>query len=104
MTKEHLSLTQIDKQDLAIINEFYKLERQAKAIKVRQADLRADLVDIMEDYGVKSWENDHFKVTYIGESQRKSIDSTRLKKEAPEVFEEFQKTSTVKPSVRVTVK
>lgn len=101
MTNE---LTKIDKQDLVIIQEFYELEKQSKAIKARQADLRADLVDIMEDYGVKSWENDLFKITYVAPTSRKSIDSTSLKKEMPEVFNAYQKVSDVKANVRVTVK
>lgn len=97
-------LTKIDKQDLVIIQEFYELEKQSKAIKARQADLRADLVDIMEDYGVKSWENDLFKITYVAPTSRNSIDSASLKKEMPEVFNAYQKVSDVKANVRVTVK
>lgn len=104
MPKEQLSLTQIDKQDLAIIEEFYNLEKQAKEIKARQADLRADLVEIMEDYAVKSWENNLFKVTYVGTTSRQSLDSKALKTKYPDVYEEFTKESTVKPSVRITVK
>ena len=58
----------------------------------------------MEENGVKSIDNDLFKITYIEGYGRESIDSTRLKKEKPEIAAEYTKSSTVKASVRITLK
>ncbi|MGF3114756.1 hypothetical protein ACQV2R_05180 [Facklamia sp. P12937] len=99
-----MELTELNKQDLAIVTEFYELERQIKIAKERQALLRADLVDIMEDYNVKKWENEYFNITYVEPTMRESIDSSRLKKELPDVAEKYKKTSYVKASVRVKIK
>ncbi|MCR8969298.1 hypothetical protein [Facklamia sp. 7083-14-GEN3] len=99
-----MELTQLNKQDLAIVTEFYELERQIKLAKERQSLLRADLVDIMEDYNVKKWENEYFNITYVEPTTRESIDSTKLKKELPDVAEKYKKVSNVKASVRVKIK
>ena len=85
-----MELTELPKQDLAIITEFYELERQIQVAKGRQKLLRADLVDIMEDYGVKYWENNYFKVAYVAPTKRVSIDSTKLKKRSSRNCREIQ--------------
>ena len=58
----------------------------------------------MEENGVKSIDNNLFKITYIDSYSKESIDTTRLKKEKPEIAAEYIKVSTVKPSVRITLK
>ena len=58
----------------------------------------------MEERGVKSFENSYFKITYVAPVERVTIDSTRLKKEKPEIAKEYSKSSTTKASVRITLK
>ena len=97
-------LVQLSKQDLSIINEFYTIEKQIKELKAKQDVLRPDLVDIMEDYNIKSWENELFKATYVGESTTEIFDSAKFKEENPEVAKHYMKESKRKASVRVTLK
>ena len=52
----------------------------------------------------KSFENDDIKMTYIAATERKSIDSTKLKKEHPEIAEAYQKISQVKATVKIEIK
>ena len=58
----------------------------------------------MEQYNVKKFENDSVKFVYVEPTTRTSVDSTKLKKEQPEIYEKYLKTSNVSASVRITVK
>ena len=62
------------------------------------------LITAMEACHLKSWDNNLIKITYVAPTTRKSIDSTRLKKEKPDIAEEYTKESKVSASVRITVK
>ena len=74
-----------------------KLERQEKQLKY-------ELTKAMEAYGVKSFENDQIKMVYVAPSTRSTIDSTRLKKDHPDLAKEYSRISNVSASVRITVK
>ena len=58
----------------------------------------------MEAHGVKKWDNDVMTVTYTAPTTRTSIDSSKLKKELPDVFSKYSKTSNVKSSIRIKLK
>lgn len=79
--------------------ENLKKEAEAKASEMREA-----IINAMEANGLKSFENDRIKLTYTVPSERVSIDNTRLKKEKPEIFAEYQKISKVKAGLRITLK
>lgn len=79
--------------------ENLKKEAEDKASEMREA-----IINAMEANGLKSFENDRIKLTYTAPSERVSIDSTRLKKEKPEIFAEYQKISKVKAGLRITLK
>lgn len=85
----------------AVIKQFdlQKKEAEANAEKLRQM-----LLEKMREQGIKSFENDRIKLTYIEPTTRETIDSTRLKKEMPEIAEQYKKISNVKGSVRITLK
>lgn len=74
-----------------------KLERQEKQLKY-------ELTKAMEAYGIKSFENDYIKMVYVAPTTRSTVDSTRLKKDHPDLVKEYTKTSDVSASVRITVK
>lgn len=60
------------------------------------------MCELMEKQGVKSWECDGVKVTYVAPIDRLSVDSTKLKKNYPQVYTECQKLTKVKATVRIT--
>jgi hypothetical protein len=74
-----------------------KLEEQEKLMKKK-------LQEAMEQHGIKSFENEHVKFVYVAPTTRTTIDSTKLKKDHPELAEQYSKTSDVSASVRITVK
>jgi hypothetical protein len=66
--------------------------------------MREKLLEAMEQYGVKTFENDMLSVTYVAPTTRTTIDSTKLKKDMPEIAEKYQKVSDIKASIKITVK
>lgn len=80
------------------------IEEQKKAAEAQAQELRASLMQAMEENGVTNFENDCIKITYVAPTTRTSIDSAKLKKELPEIAEKYTKTSNVKASLRITLK
>lgn len=76
---------------------FKQLEKQYKEAKQK-------LHDAMEAYDIKKYETDVVTITRILPGERKSFDSTRFKKEHPELAKEYEKVSKTKGSVRITVR
>jgi 2C-methyl-D-erythritol 2,4-cyclodiphosphate synthase len=74
-----------------------KLEEQEKL-------MRKKLIEAMETYGVKKFENAQVAFTYVAPTTRISIDSTKLKKKYPAIAEECFKVSNVSASVKINVK
>lgn len=86
------------------IEKITTLIKLKKQIDDQEKELKQKLVEAMEAHDVKSFENDQIKMTYVAPTTRSTIDSTRLKKDHPEIAEQYSKTSNVSASVRVTVK
>lgn len=74
-----------------------KLEEQEKL-------MRKKLLEAMETFGVKKFENEQISFTYVAPTTRTSIDSTKLKKKYPAIAEECSKVSNVSASVKIAVK
>lgn len=67
-------------------------------------ELRAQLCEEMRRQGIKSWETDKVKVTYVAPVERSTADTAKLKKNYPQAFTECQKITKVKDTVRVTIR
>ena len=76
----------------------------ARRYEEQEKEMRVQLMAAMEKYGVKSFENEDVKFTYVAATTRTTIDSTKLKKELPDVAAKYSKTSNVSASVKITVK
>lgn len=90
----------LEKAELLVI----ETERAAKTAKAQAEALRAALCTEMERQGIFSWSGEKINATYRAGSERVSVDSTRLKKELPDVYEKYTKTSRVKATVVITEK
>lgn len=56
----------------------------------------------MEKAGVKKWETDNMRLTYIDPTTKETFDSKRFKEENPESYKNYIKTTKVKSSIRIT--
>lgn len=84
--------------------EIARREEEVKNLKAEQEQLKAGLIDVMKQYGVKKYEGEAITLTYTAPTTRVSIDSKMLKEQEPEIYEKFSKTSEVKESLRITLK
>lgn len=66
-----------------------------------EQELKRDLEEVMVEYGIKVWDNEVFKATYVLPTIRKHLDTKRLKEEQPDLYNEFLSESNVKGSVRI---
>lgn len=101
---EETALLTMKKDAAAVIKKIVALTIQKKQIEDQEKEMRAQLVKAMEQYGVKKFESDSVTFTYIAATVRNSIDSTKLKKELPDVAAKYMKTSNVSASVKIEVK
>lgn len=97
-------MTLFQSNALAIMREIAELDRQKKQLEAQDKVVRQQLQEAMDKYGVRKFENDILKITYVEPTTRSTIDSTRLKKELPAIAEKYSKVSQVKGSVRIEVK
>ena len=79
-------------------------EKEFKQAETTAKEIREKLCKTFEEQGIKSWETDKLKVTYVAPVERVSVDSRKLKEKYPVVFGECQKLTKVKSSVRVSLK
>lgn len=86
------------------IQKMVDLLKLKKQLDEQEKQLKKVLVENMEVYGVKSFENDFIKMVYVAPTTRSTIDSAKLKTDYPEIAERYSKTSNVSASVRVTLK
>ena len=77
---------------------------QKKKLDEQEKLMRAKLLEAMETFGVKKFENAQVAFTYVAPTTKTSIDSAKLKKKYPDIAEECSKVSNVSASVRITVK
>lgn len=101
---EETDIVELEQKVPEVIKAITDIVAQKKQLEEQEKTMREKLQTAMEQHGVKSFENELVKFTYIAATERKSIDSTRLKKEHPEIAEAYQKVSKVKATVKIEVK
>jgi len=102
--EETTDLTLFQSKAMAIMQEIANLDRMKKELDAKDKVVRQELQEAMDKYGIKKFENDILKVTYVEPTTRTTIDSKRLKEELPAIAEKYTKVSQVKGSVRIDVK
>ena len=80
------------------------ISKKKKELEENEKEVRKALEAAMAQFGIKSFENDILKVVYVAPTTKTTIDSKALKKDKPDIYEQYTKTSNVKASVRITVK
>lgn len=80
------------------------VETQYKAAQEQAKALREEMCKLMQEQGVKSFETETLKLTFIDESERTTVDSKKLQSDFPEIYDQVKKTSKTSATVRVTVK
>lgn len=87
-----------------VIQTLVNFERMAKQIKDQQEELKKEILEAMERNGILKIEAPELTINYIAETDRETFDAKGFRTEYPELYDDFVKISTVKPSIRIKVK
>lgn len=98
------SLQVFKNANVEVINAIAQISVAKKQIEEQEKTMKEKLLTAMEAYGVTKFENDAIKITYYAPSTTTSIDSTRLKKEQPNIAKKYSKTSSKKSYIKIEVK
>lgn len=88
---------------LDLMDELITISDTKKQLEEREKAIKEVLLQQMSDADADKWANDLIEVTRKGAYERTSIDSTRLKKEQPDLFERFKKVTKVAESITYKV-
>ena len=88
------------------IEKIRKLELKAKEIEKAQKEMKAQILGLMVEKGIQSWEaaDKSLQITYVPGSESITLDSKALKAECPDVYDAYARVTTRNPSVRITVR
>lgn len=104
MPDEEMACTVFQQEQLTVIQNMISLLDQKKAIEAREKAMKDQLKAAMERHNIKAFKTDEISIAYVAETVAVSIDSAKVKKKYPQVFEECQKSSKRSAYVKITVK
>lgn len=87
-----------------VIDTIVCLKTQLEENKAIYDKCMKQLQEAMESHNIKSWDAEVFKATITPESTTTSFDSARFKKDHPDLYNEYLKTTTRKSSIRLTLR
>lgn len=83
---------------------FAEFERQAKAIKKAEDELKKSVLAAMERHNVIKLDTDELSISYVAATERETFDTKRFRSENPDTYDDYVRFSKVKPSVRIRLK
>ena len=89
---------------IAVENKKRVLKEQLDELNKQEEELKTTILDNMKENDMKTFENEEIRITYIAPTTRTSIDSSKLKKEFPEIAEQCTKVSPIEESWKITLK
>ncbi len=99
-----LGVSEEELEDLTELMEDIKSkEEELKILKEKVDKVKGILYDTMGKEGVKTVDRGKLKITYVAPSSRTSVDSKKLKKEEPEIYKKYVKTTTVEGNIKITL-
>lgn len=81
--------------------EMLEFEKNMKVFKEQQKEYRDQLYQKMEENDIKKIDTGDIIITRVLPTVRKSVDSTRLKKEKPDIYDQYLKKANVKGSIKI---
>lgn len=101
-------LTEFEQSNIALFKDLKLLDDNIKELQDKQKKYKDELVKQMEQYNVKSIDNDFVKVTYVAPNQSTSVDLKTFKEKEPEEYDmllnDYPKVTNRKGYVRIKVK
>lgn len=88
------------------LKKFYEADRYIKKISVEIEALKEELRKEMEAHGIKSYETENFKITYVGESKSITYDHKKIKEDFKDIIDytQYEKVSNRKSYIKISEK
>lgn len=80
-----------------------EFERQVKAIKAKEEELKQRILEEMESKGIVSIKSPELTISYVAPTSRETFDSKAFRKDYPDLYDQYVNISMVKASVRMKV-
>lgn len=87
-----------------VTNTLKALNDRVKQAEAQQNKYKAIILKAMEEQGIKSYKNDYIGITYVGATQSVGVDTEKLKREYPQVWEQCMKLSNKKAYLKIAIK
>lgn len=84
------------------LQELKNMQQVKLMAEIREKELKEELLEAMEEYGIKNIQAEGFNATYVASTVRKGLDTKSFKEEQPELFELYKKESNTKAYVKVS--
>lgn len=101
---EENALATMQTEAAAVIKAIANLSVQKKQIEEQEKSMKEQLKVAMEKYGIKAFENEVVKFTYVAPTVENRIDSKALKADLPDVAAKYTKQNPKAGYVKITVK
>ena len=100
-------LVKVENNQIVVSSEFIKKYRDFKKLQLEmdlmEKEVKEKLKLALEETGKGNYIVDGFSAVIRKGSTRTSLDTARIKKERPEIYEEYSKTSEIPSSIVITV-
>lgn len=97
-TYEKKAIALFSKEDIESLKQFEELKVKVSMIEKANHE---KLAKLFKDAGVKSFEGNGIRITYVEPHERRTVDTERLKAEG--LYDEYSKVTKTKESIRVSI-
>lgn len=101
-------ITKFENDYLVAFKQLAEVVRQKRQAEKNEKQLKEELENAMQKYGITSIDNEFIKITQVEASESTTVDLTKLKKKEPELYEDLErdytKISKRKAYLRFTIK
>ena len=108
MSSSETALQKFNEQGMALMANLADTLKVKKEIEAKEKSFKSELLGLMEDFGVKSIDNEYVRITYIEGSESVGIDMKAFEKAEADVYkgllEDYPKVTKRSASIRITVK
>jgi predicted phage-related endonuclease len=101
LTKTQSELATVEAE---ILQATAALQQRKQELIEKDNEVRSAIKEAMIKNNVKKFDSDNLTITLVAASERKSLDTARIKEEEPDVYERYLKVTPVAASVRIKVK
>lgn len=98
---EYQYKVEVPEQFSALEQEYRLVSARMDALKIKQDDLKEQIMKMMEDNKQKSVKTQFASYSYVAATTKKTFDTKLFKDTEPDHYEHYLKETTTKPSIRI---